>query len=114
MSNGSHAKGMACSGYIAIVIIIVIKFKGPETVNNILRIKCQRGSARHLSQGQTPGTVTDKKEPEFTDEGVLFLSTTEKSPLCSLLKTCSNPNKPLSLFLWGEGWGRHALQHVVS
>ena len=68
MSNGSLAKGVVYSGYIAIVIVIVIKFKRPEAVNNILRIKGQRGSARHLSQDQTPGTVIDKKEPEFTDE----------------------------------------------
>ena len=39
-----------------------------EAVNNILRIKGQKGSAKSLSQDQTPGTVIYKKEPEFTDE----------------------------------------------
>ena len=46
----------------------VVKFKRPEAVNNILRIKGQKGSAKSLSQDQTPGTVIYKKEPEFTDE----------------------------------------------
>ena len=45
MPNGSHAKGVVCSGYIAIVVVIVIKFKRPEAVNNILRIKGQRHSS---------------------------------------------------------------------
>ena len=68
MSDGSLAKGMVCSGHIVIIIVIVVKFKRPEAVNNILRIKGQKGSAKSLSQDQTPGTVIYKKEPEFTDE----------------------------------------------